>query len=47
MPTGLTETIVTWKSKGISNEKIRSPATSNNGLYLKLTLYNSKHKDRT
>ena len=32
MPTGLTETIVTWESKGLPNEKIKTSATTNTSL---------------
>ena len=32
MPIGLTETIVTWESKGLPNEKIKTPATTNTSL---------------
>ena len=32
MPTGLTETIVAWRSKDVSNEKIRPSSTSNKSL---------------
>ena len=42
MPVGLKETILTWQSKGLSNETIRPPTTSNNSLSPKLKLGNSK-----
>ena len=46
MPTGLTETIVAWQSKDVSNEKIRPSSTSNKSLKnfksLKLKRHNSK-----
>ena len=29
MPSGLTDTIIKWESKGLSNKKIRSPITAN------------------
>ena len=32
----VTETIVAWKSKGFSNEKIKPPATANNSSSLKM-----------
>ena len=38
----VTETIVAWKSKGFSNEKIKPPATANNSPSLKMKWYNSK-----
>ena len=28
MPAGLTDTIIGWKSQGLSNEKIKSPITA-------------------
>ena len=42
MPTGITETIIAWQSKGLSNEKIKPPTTLNNSLSPKLKGYNSK-----
>ena len=42
MSVGLKETILTWQSKGLSNETIRPPTTSNNSLSPKLKLGNSK-----
>ena len=42
MPTGLTETILAWKSRGLSNGKISPPTKSNDTRSLKLKCYNSK-----
>ena len=36
------EIFVAWQSKELSNEKIRSPTTSDNSLSPKLKLHNSK-----
>ena len=40
MSFGLTETIVVWESKGLSNEKIKPPTTANNNLSPKMKWYN-------
>ena len=42
MPTGLTEKIGAWQSKGLSNEKVMPPTTSNNSLSPKRKWNNSK-----
>ena len=44
MPASLTETIVAWQSRGLSNEKIRSPTTGNYGLSPELK-WTQKHKN--
>ena len=36
LPTGLTETVVAWQSKGLSNKKIRPPTSLNNSFSPKL-----------
>ena len=36
MQAGLPDTIVAWQTKGLSNEKIKSPTTSNNSVSPKL-----------
>ena len=41
-PVDLTETIVGWQPKGLSNEELRPPTTSNNDFSPKLKRYNSK-----
>ena len=41
MSTGLTETIVAWQSKGLSNEKIRPPTSLIYSLSPKLKWHNS------
>ena len=41
-PAGLTEIVVSWQSRGLSNEKIRPPTTSNNSLSPKLKQHNSR-----
>ena len=40
MSAGLTNTVVEWESKGLSNEKIR-PTTANNSLFPKLRSTNN------
>ena len=35
-PASLTEIVVSWQSKGLSNEKIRPPTTSNSSFSPKL-----------
>ena len=42
MPTGLAKTIAAWKSKGLPNEKKKSPTKSNNSLSAKPKWHNSK-----
>ena len=42
MLSGLTYTIVAQESKGLSNEKMKPPTTSNNSLSPNLKQYNSK-----
>ena len=41
MPAGLTNTIVEWESKELSNEKITPPTTTNNSLFPKLRWTNN------
>ena len=33
MPAGLADRVVEWKSKGVSNKKIKPPITSNHSLF--------------
>ena len=40
-PAGLKDTIVEWKSKGLSNEKIKTPITANNSFSPKLVWTNN------
>ena len=42
-PAGLTETIVVWKFKGFSKEKIRSPHKLNNSLSPKLKVFTPRN----
>ena len=42
MPVSLTETIIAWKSKGLSNEIIKPPTLANYSLSPKLKRHNSK-----
>ena len=42
MLSGLTYTIVAWESKGLWNEKMKPPTTSNNSLSPNLKQHNSK-----
>ena len=47
MPARLTDTIVEWKSKGLSNEKIKPPITANYNLFPKhIWMNNSKMRVR-
>ena len=41
MPASLTNTILEWESKGLSNENIRPPTTANNSLFPKLRWTNN------
>ena len=41
MPTGVTNTIIAWESKGLSNEKFESLITANNSLSPKLRWINN------
>ena len=39
---GVIDRVLSWRSKGISNESIKSPTTSNNSLTQELNYYNTK-----
>ena len=39
---GVTDYVLSWQSKGLSNESIKSPTTSNNSLNPKLSCYGTK-----
>ena len=39
---GVIDRVLSWQSKGISNESIKPPTTSNYGLNLKLSYYGTK-----
>ena len=39
---GVTDYVLSWQSKGLSNESIKPPTTSNNSLNLKLSYYGTK-----
>ena len=41
MPVGITNKIIDWESKGLSNEKIKPPITANYSLPLKLIWMNN------
>ena len=45
IPAGHTETIIAWKSKGLSNEMIKPPTTANYNLSPKLNWHNSKIRE--
>ena len=32
MPTGLSDTIIEWESKGLSNERVKPPVAANHSL---------------
>ena len=39
---GVTDCVLSWQSKGLSNESIKPPATSNNSLNPRLSYYGTK-----
>ena len=39
---GVTDSVLSWKSKGLSNESIKLPTTSNNSLSPRLNYYGTK-----
>ena len=39
---GVIDPVLSWKSKGLSNESIKPPTTSNNSLNPKLNYYGTK-----
>ena len=41
IPAGLTDTVVEWESKDLSNKKIKSPTTANHSLSPKFIWINS------
>ena len=40
--TGVIDRVLSWRSKGISNESIKPPTTSNNSLNPRLSYYGTK-----
>ena len=41
---GVTDYVLSWQSKGLSNESIKPPTTSNNSLNLRLSYYGTKEE---